>query len=101
MKRQGKEYWEKRVAEQQDLNISAKEYCRRRSLSRSTFLRWRQRIDREAAEHGLVEIAGAIPRQRSRITVSIRLGNGLRIDFHDRPDPDTLGRLIVLIRSAT
>lgn len=101
MKRQGKEYWEKRVAEQQDLDISAKEYCRRRSLSRSTFLRWRQRIDQEAVEHGLVEIAGAIPMQRSRIVVSIRLGNGLRIDFHDKPDPDTLGRLIALIRSAT
>jgi hypothetical protein len=101
MKRQGKEYWEKRVTEQQDLNISAKEYCRRRSLSRSTFLRWRTRISQEAAEHGLVEIAGAMPRQRSRIALSIRLGNGLRIDFHDRPDPDTLGRLIALIRSAT
>lgn len=101
MKRQGKEYWERRVAEQQDLDISAKEYCRRRSLSRSTFLRWRQRIDQETAGHGLVEIAGAVPRQRSWIAVSIRLGNSLRIDFHDRPDPDTLGKIIASIRSAT
>lgn len=101
MKRQGKEYWEKRIAEQQDLDMSAKEYCRRRSLSRSTFLRWRRRIGQEEAEHGLVEIAAAMPRQRSRIAVSIRLGNGLRIDFHDRPDPDTLGKIIGSIRSVT
>ena len=101
MKRQGREYWEGRVAEQQELGISAKEYCRQRSLSRSTFLRWRQRIDHDSTEHGLVEIAGAMQRQRSSIAVSILLGDGTRIDFHDRPDPDTLSRLIASIRSTT
>lgn len=100
MKRQSQEYWEKRVAEQQKLGVCVEEYCRRRSLSKSTFLRWRQRIDHVTTRHDLVEIAETMPRQRSSIAVSILVGNALRIDFHDTPDPDMLGRFITSIRSA-
>lgn len=91
MKRKGSDFWKARIDEQRRLGISAAEYCRRRSLHRQTFLRWRTRLARETAASGLVEIRGTRDRQRldKPAALSIRLERGILIRFHELPNPET------------
>lgn len=103
MKRQSSDYWEARVDEQQRLGISAAEYCRRRSLQRGTFLRWRRRIASGTESPELVEITAARSREGFgyRAALTIRLEHGLLIRFHELPDADVVARLISAIRAAS
>lgn len=103
MKRRSSDFWKARFDEQEKLGISAAEYCRRRSLDRGTFLRWRRRITEEIADKGLVEITRTRTRGGSRdlAALSIRLGNGTLLRFLDLPDADTVTRLVSAIRAAS
>jgi hypothetical protein len=103
MQRRSTAYWKARIDEQRKLGISAAEYCRKRSLDRGTFLRWRRRLDGGTVNQGLVEIARAGIRGDSSepAVLSIQLGDGTLIYFHRLPDADTVGQLVAAIRGAS
>jgi hypothetical protein len=103
MKRHDCDYWKTRIEEQQKLGISAAEYCRRRSLQRGTFLRWRRRIASGTDARALVEIAAAGPHEGNShpAALSIRLERGLLIRFHELPDADVAAGLVSAIRAAS
>src|SRR5512145_779717 len=102
MKRRSAEYWKTRIDEQRKLGTSAAEYCRKRSLDRGTFLRWRRRLSGGTVNQGLVEIA------RTELhgdpggpaALSIQLGDGTVVRFHRLPDADIAGQLVAAIREA-
>lgn len=103
MKRRSAEYWKARIDEQRKLGTSAAEYCRKRSLDRGTFLRWRRRLVGDIVTHGLVEVAGA-GRQAcagEAPALSIRLVDGTVIRFRVVPDPNIVGLFVAAIRSAS
>jgi hypothetical protein len=56
VKRYGEEYWLKVMKAQGESGLSAAKFCRKRNLSRSTFLRWRSRLLEEIQDRGFVEI---------------------------------------------
>jgi len=103
MKRHDGDYWKARVEEQQKLGISAAEYCRRRSLQRGTYLRWRRIITSGSDAQELVEIAVTKPQREygHPAALSIRLERGLLIRFRELPDADVAARLISAIRAAS
>lgn len=103
MKRQDRDFWKVRVDEQQRLGISAAEYCRRRTLQRGTFLRWRRKITGMTDAQELVEITDARPHEghgRSA-ALAIRLEDGLLIRFREMPDADVVARFVSAIRAAS
>lgn len=103
MKRQGMDFWGARVQEQRKLGISAAEYCRRRSLQRGTFLRWRRRIDGKMDDQALVEIEARGQRGSAghESALSIRLECGIMIRFQAMPDVDIVMQLVSAIRAAS
>jgi len=103
MQRRTTEYWRARIDEQRKMGTSAAEYCRKRSLDRGTFLRWRRRLDGGSAKEGLVEIArsGLHGDPGEPAVLSIQLGDGTLIHFHRLPDADTVGQLVAAIRGAS
>jgi hypothetical protein len=103
MKRQDTEYWEARIREQEKLGISAAEYCRRRSLQRGTFLRWRRRIAGRTDVQELVEIAATKTHGGAGYpaALSIRLERGILIRFHELPDAEVVALLVSAIRAGS
>jgi transposase-like protein len=55
MERHGRDFWKRRIAEQESRGQSIGEYCERQGLARSTFARWRKRLS-AATNNDLVEI---------------------------------------------
>ena len=105
MERHDSGFWRKRIAEQQRGGMSAAEYCRKHELSRGTFLRWRQRLERAPGEPELVEVRRQPLMEgsdnQSHRSLDIRLSNGVQIRFHDIPDPRTISEIVSAVRDAT
>lgn len=103
MQRRSADYWKDRIDEQRKLGTSAAEYCRKRSLDRGTFLRWRRRLDGRTVNQGLVEVVRAGLRRDpgEPAALSIQLRNGTLVCFHGLPDADIVGRLVAAIRVAS
>jgi hypothetical protein len=103
MQRRSADYWKARIDEQRKQGTSAAEYCRKRSLDRGTFQRWRRRLDGGTVNQGLVEIARTeLAREPGEpAALSIQLTDGTLVRFHRLPDADSAGRLVAAIRVAS
>ena len=104
MERHGEEYWRKKMEEHRGSGLSAAAFCRKGSLKRGTFLRWRKRLRTTTEGRGFVEVSNSTSTAGSRDpsrSLEVHLGEDIRITVHPDSDLDFVGKVIAAIRRAS
>jgi len=102
MKRYGEKYWLKVVKAQGESGLSAAEFCRKRNLSRSTFLRWRSWLPQKVQAGNFVEIGkgSKVASLSQGIVIEIAADGVVRIQVPANGDAREIGALFAVLRNA-
>jgi hypothetical protein len=101
MVRRSESYWKKMMGELKASGLTATAFCKRRSLKRGTFLRWRKRLGGDRNEPKLIEIpnpkVSRVPRNENS-GLEIRIGQDIRIGVYPSSDLEFVGKVVAAIR---
>jgi hypothetical protein len=102
MKRYGEGYWLKVVKAQGEGRLSAAEFCRKKNLSRSTFLRWRSQLSQRVQAGHFVEIGedSKIASRSKGLVIEVAVDGAVRIQVSAGGDAREIGALVSAIRNA-
>lgn len=105
MIRRGQDFWQRAIEQQRASGLSATRFCKKRSLKRGTFLRWRKRLADQGDDHpAFIEVpAIALPYmpQGEDQVLEVQIGHDIRITVQSDSDLDLVGRFIAAIRRAS
>lgn len=102
MIRRGEDFWRRAIEQQRASGLSATRFCKKRSLKRGTFLRWRKRLSDTANGQDFVEIpAIRLPRMPlgGNQGLEVQIGHDIRITVQSGCDLELVGRFIAAVRS--
>jgi hypothetical protein len=104
MIRRGEDFWRTAIEQQRASGLNATRFCKKRSLKRGTFLRWRKRLADSGDYPDFVEVA-ATPLANMPLSVNqgleVIIGHDVWITVHSDSDLDLVGRFIAAIRRAS
>ena len=96
MKKKSVKEWSQHIAAVRRSGQSAKEYCRKHRLKENQFYYWRKKLSAsEGVKEGKFEAIAVQPSNYTAGTpLSIRLSNGVRLEFSQEPDVEWLRALL-------
>lgn len=104
MIRRGEDFWRTAIEQQRASGLNATRFCKKRSLKRGTFLRWRKRLADQGNDQDFIEVPAitlsCIPHDGNQ-GVEVRIGHDIRITVQSDSDLDLVGRFIAAIRRAS
>jgi hypothetical protein len=104
MIRRGEDFWRTAVEQQRVSGLNATRFCKKRSLKRGTFLRWRKRLADQGSEQDFIEVPTirfpCMPLCENK-GLEVQIGGDVRITVHSDSDLDLVGRFIAAIRRAS
>jgi hypothetical protein len=104
MIRHGEDFWRTTIEQQKASGLNATRFCKKRSLKRGTFLRWRKRLADSGDTPDFVEVA-ATPLANTPVSVNqgleVFIGHDVRITVYSDSDLDLVSRFIAAIRRAS
>jgi hypothetical protein len=104
MIRRGEDFWRKAIEQQRASGLNATRFCRKRSLKRGTFLRWRRRLAESVDGQDFVEIpAITMPflRPCGDRSLEVQIGRDIQITVQPDSDLELVGRFIAAVRSVS
>jgi hypothetical protein len=104
MIRRGEDFWQRAIEQQRASGLNATRFCKKRSLKRGTFLRWRKRLTALGDNQDFVEVAATTLANMPLIvnkSLEVRIGHDVRIIVQQDSDLDLVGRFIAAIRRAS
>jgi hypothetical protein len=97
MTRRGEDFWRTAVEQQRASGLNATRYCKKRSLKRGTFLRWRKRLgEQDFIEVPMITLP-CMPLCENK-GLEVQIDGDVRITVHSDSDLDLVGRFIATIR---
>jgi hypothetical protein len=104
MIRRGEDFWQRAIEQQRASGLNATRFCKKRSLKRGTFLRWRKRLADQGNDQDFIEVPAitlpCMPRDGNQ-GLEVRIGHDVRIIVQPDSDLDLVGRFIAAIRRAS
>ena len=101
MIRHGEDFWRKVIEQQKASGLNATRFCKKRSLKRGTFLRWRKRLAGSGNDQGLVEVpATKVPCMplSGNQGIEVQIGHDIRVSVHSGSDLELVAHIIAAIR---
>jgi|WetSurMetagenome_2_1015567.scaffolds.fasta_scaffold475962_1 hypothetical protein len=101
MIRHGEEFWRKVIEQQKASGLNATSFCKKRSLKRGTFLRWRKRLAGSGNDQGFVEIpAIEVPcfSLSENQGLEVQIGHDIRVTVYSDSDLELVAHVIAAIR---
>lgn len=101
MIRHGEDFWRTAVEQQRASGLNATRFCKKRSLKRGTFLRWRKRLAGSGDAPGFVEVPAirmpSLPLVED-MSLELRIGNDIRVTIYSGSDLELVAHVIAAIR---
>lgn len=104
MIRRGEDFWRTAIEQQRASGLTATRFCKKRSLKRGTFLRWRKRLADSGDNQDFIEVAAtslANMALSANQGLEVFIGHDIRITVQSDSDLDLVGRFIAAIRRAS
>ena len=101
MIRRGEDFWRKAIEQQIASGLNATRFCKKRSLKRGTFLRWRKRLAGSGNDHDLIEVPvtkGPCLPLSGKQGIEVQIGHDIRLSVHSGNDLELVGHIIAAIR---
>jgi hypothetical protein len=102
--RRGEDFWRRAIEQQRASGLNATRFCKKRSLKRGTFLRWRKRLADHGNDQDLIEITAitlpCIPPGDDQ-GLEVQIGHDIRITVRSGSDLDLVSRFIAAVRRAS
>lgn len=101
MIRRSEDFWRKTIEQQRASGLNATSYCKKRSLKRGTFLRWRKRLTGSGKDQDFVEIpAIRVPCSplRGHQGLELQIGDDIRVTVCSGSDLELVAHIIAAIR---
>lgn len=102
MIRRSEDFWRKTIEQQKASGLNATRFCKKRSLKRGTFLRWRKRLTDSADDQVFVEVpAITLPYRRfsGNQGFEVQIGHDILIRVMPDYDLELVSRFIAAVRS--
>jgi hypothetical protein len=101
MIRRGEEFWRTVIEQQSASGLNATRFCKKRSLKRGTFLRWRKRLAGSGNDQGFVEVPAirvpCLPLGGDQ-SLELRIGGDIRLTVRSGSDLELVAHVIAAIR---
>jgi hypothetical protein len=101
MIRRGEDFWRKVIEQQIASRLTATRFCKKRSLKRGTFLRWRKRLAGSGNDQDLVEVPAikvpCLPQSGNK-GIEVQIGHDIRVSVHSGNDIELVAHIIAAIR---
>jgi hypothetical protein len=104
MIRRSKDFWRRAIEQQRASGLNATKFCKKRSLNRGTFLRWRKRLANSGDNQDFVEVAATTLANMPlsvKQSLEVRIGQDVRISVRPDSDFDLVVRFIAAVRRAS
>jgi hypothetical protein len=101
MIRRGEEFWRTVIEQQRASGLNATRFCKKRSLKRGTFLRWRKRLTSSENDQGFIEVPAikvpCLPLGENQ-GLEVQIGHDIRITVRSGSDLELVAHVIAAIR---
>ena len=101
MIRRGEDFWRTVIGQQKASGLNATRFCKKRSLKRGTFLRWRKRLAGSVNDQGFVEVPAirvpCLPLDENQ-SLELQIGDDIRVTVYSDSDLELVAHVIAAIR---